>query len=208
MSSNDLSLKYWSSPNKWFLDAYNDTLLQKIIHGPLKLRVELALAATKLCSAKTFLDLGCGPSRVLYRSLKETDVTSAIGLDFSPRMLEESKRFLSKKNVLDKVQLINCDLIATPEYPKADIAIGLGLFDYISDPELVLKKAHLSSNFVVASWVRPSIRNYLRRFRYSCEIYTHTEKEVTRFFNNIGISSVSFIECGPMCGFISISSKN
>ena len=96
MSSNDLSLKYWSSPNKWFLDAYNDTLLQKIIHGPLKLRVELALAATKLCSAKTFLDLGCGPSRVLYRSLKETDVTSAIGLDFSPRMLEESKQFLSK----------------------------------------------------------------------------------------------------------------
>ena len=120
----------------------------------------------------------------------------------------ESKQFLSKKNVLDKVQLINCDLIATPEYPKADIAIGLGLFDYISDQEVVIKKAHLSSNFVVASWVRPSIRNYLRRFRYSCELYTHTEKEVSQFFNNIGISSVSFIECGPMCGFISISSRN
>jgi len=206
--NKNASLEYWSSHNQWFLDAYNDSLLQKIIHGPLKLRVELAIAATKLTSAKTVLDLGCGPSRVIYRCLNETDVASAIGLDFSPRMLKESESYLKSKNVLDKVELINCDLLKEENYPKADIAIGLGLFDYISDPQTVVRKSHESCKYLVSSWVRPSIRNYMRRFRYSCDIFTHTEKEVKTYFDAIGVSSLHFIECGPMCGFLTISTKD
>ena len=48
------------------------------------------------------------------------------------------------------------------EYPKADISFGLGLFDYINDPKKILRKAHDSSNYLVASWPAPNFRNFLR----------------------------------------------
>jgi len=207
-SNTNASLEYWSAPNKWFLDAYDDSLLQKIIHGPLKLRVELAIAATKISSAKKVLDLGCGPSRVIHRCLSETNVESAIGLDFSKRMLSESSEYLTKKNVIDKVELIQCDLLDIDKYPTADIAIALGLFDYISNPELVIRQTHASCKYMVSSWVRPSPRNFARRFRYSCDIFTHTENDVRKFFYNSGINSLFFIELGPMCGFVTISTKD
>ena len=198
---------YWSKKNTWFLNAYEESLFEKIIHGPLKLRAEVAVLATKLTSSKRILDLGCGPSKVIYRCLSETSAESAIGLDFSASMLTESSRFLKSVNMLDRVELINCDLLEIGEYPKADIAIALGLFDYMSDPETILEKAHKSCDYLVASWPRPSIRNYLRKFRYSCGVYTYTEKDVINLLNKIGISSIQFIEGGPLSGFVSISSK-
>lgn len=201
------AFEYWSKNNKWFLDAYNKSSLQQLIHGPIKLRAQLSITATMLTNSKKILDLGCGPSRVLYRCLSEGEAENAIGLDFSANMLEESHEYLKQKGVADKVELIECDLLDKKTYPEADLSIALGLFDYVPNPKLVLSRAHKACKYSVTSWCRPNLRNFLRKFRYTCPVYTYTEKQVREMFYEIGVKNVHIIEAGGFSGFITICSN-
>ena len=207
MKNNQDSLKYWSKTNKWFINAYKNSWIEELIHGPVKLREQCAVSVAKLINSKTILDLGCGPCRVLSRALKETNAENAIGLDFSKSMLEESRKHLESLNLSTKVLLKEADLIKIRNYPKADISFGLGIFDYIEDPKIILKKAHESSNYLVASWPAPNFRNFLRKFRYSCPIYTYSKNDIVDLFNQINIHSVDFISAGGFSGYITISKK-
>ena len=208
MKNNQDSLKYWSKTNKWFINSYKNSWIEELIHGPVKLREQCAVSAAKLINSKTILDLGCGPCRVLSRALNETNAENAIGLDFSKSMLEESRKHLKNLNLSKKVLLKEADLIKMRSYPKADIAFGLGLFDYIEEPQIILKKAHQSSNYLVASWPAPNFRNFLRKFRYSCPIYTYSKNDIVNLFNKIDINSIDFISAGGFSGYITISQKS
>ena len=208
MKNNQDSLKYWSKTNKWFINSYQNSWVEELIHGPVKLREQCAVSSAKLINSKTILDLGCGPCRVLSRALNETNAENAIGLDFSKSMLEESRKHLESLNLSSKVLLKEADLIKMRNYPKADIAFALGLFDYIEEPKIILKKAHQSSNYLVASWPAPNFRNFLRKFRYSCPIYTYSKNDIIDLFNQIDINSIDFISAGGFSGYITISKKS
>ena len=208
MKNNQDSLKYWSKTNKWFINSYKNSWVEELIHGPVKLREQCAVSSAKLINSKTILDLGCGPCRVLSRALNETNAENAIGLDFSKSMLEESRKHLESLNLSAKVLLKEADLIKMRNYPKADIAFALGLFDYIEEPKIILKKAHQSSNYLVASWPAPNFRNFLRKFRYSCPIYTYSKTDIIDLFNQIDINSIDFISAGGFSGYITISKKS
>lgn len=207
IKTNQDSLKYWSKTNRWFLNAYKDSWLEETIHGPVKLREQFAITLAKLIKAKTILDLGCGPCRVLSRALLESNAENAFGLDFSKSMLQESAKHLSNLGLSSKVELKEADLIKLENYPTSDIVFGLGLFDYIENPKIILKKAHIASNYLVASWPAPNFRNFLRKFRYSCPIYTYSKDDISKLFESIGIKSVDFINAGGFSGYITISKK-
>ena len=208
MKNNQDSLKYWSKTNKWFINSYKNSWVEELIHGPVKLREQFAVSSAKLINSRTILDLGCGPCRVLSRALNETNAENAIGLDFSKSMLQESRKHLESLNLSSKVLLKEADLIKMRNYPKADIAFALGLFDYIEEPKVILKKAHQSSNYLVASWPAPNYRNFLRKFRYSCPIYTYSKNDILDLFNQIDINSIDFISAGGFSGYITISKKS
>ena len=87
-------------------------------------------------------------------------------------------------------------------YPKADIAFALGLFDYIEEPKIILKKAHQSSNYLVSSW--PAQTFYLRKFRYSYPIYTYSKNDIIDLFNQIDINSMTLYLL-EVSGYITIS---
>ena len=123
-------------------------------------------------------------------------------------MIEEAKTYLDQKNLSEKAEIKKEDLLRLESYPEADLSIALGLFDYISDPENIIKKAHISSNYLVASWPTPGIRNYLRKFRYTCSVYTYTINEVSSLFSNIGIKDLYFIDLGGFSGFLTISCRD
>ena len=208
MKNNQDSLKYWSKTNQWFINSYKNSWIEELIHGPVKLREQCAVSVSKLINAKTILDLGCGPCRVLARALKETNAENAVGIDFSKSMLEESRKYLESQNLSKKISLKEADLIRTRNYPKADVAFGLGLFDYIEEPKIILKKAHQSSNYLIASWPAPNLRNFLRKFRYSCTIYTYSKNDIVDLFGQIGINTIDFISAGGFSGYITISKKS
>ena len=207
-NTNSASLKYWSKTNKWFIDAYKDSWIEETIHGPVKLREQCAITTAKLIKADSILDLGCGPCRVLARAIKESGAKHSYGLDFSQSMLDESSKYLEKLGLSKSVNLQKTDLVKIKEYPKADISFGLGLFDYINDPKKILRKAHDSSNYLVASWPAPNFRNFLRKFRYSCPIYTYSKLDIANLFKEIGVNSLDFIPAGGFSGYITISRKS
>ncbi|WP_320664938.1 class I SAM-dependent methyltransferase [Prochlorococcus sp. MIT 1223] len=205
ISSANLSQNYWSKANKWFINTYKNSWLEEVIHAPVKLRENIAVTTAGLVEAKTLLDLGCGPSRVLAKALIEAKVQSAVGMDFSEFMLEESSKYLSQLNLTNRVILRNVDLLEINDYPETDICFALGLFDYIKEAKLIVSKAHISSKYLVCSWPAKNPRNFLRRFRYSCPIYTYDKEDILKLFDSIGVRNVRLIPAGGYSGYITIS---
>ncbi len=202
------ALKYWSRSNEWFIKTYNKSKLEQIIHAPVKRREEVAVLSTSLTSSKTILDLGCGPCRVLTRCIEEGNGEKGIGIDFSDSMIKEAKTHISEKSLNSKIKIQKEDLLKLEAYPKADISIALGLFDYINDLENIISKAHQSSRYFVASWPGRGVRNYLRKFRYSCPVYSYTIEQVSKSFSNLGIKNVHYLDNGGFSGFLSISCRD
>ena len=205
---NKSALKYWSKSNQWFINAYNNSKLEQIIHAPVKRREEFAVLSTSLTSSKTILDLGCGPCRVLTRCLEEGNGESGIGIDFSDSMINEAKSYISEKSLNSKIKIQKEDLLKLEVYPKADMAIALGLFDYINNLENIISKAHISSRYFVASWPGRGVRNYLRKFRYTCPVYSYTHDQVSAVFSKLGIKKVHYLDSGGFSGFLSISCRD
>lgn len=197
---------YWAKKNKWFIDAYNKSAFESIKHAPVLLREDLAVLTAKMLNAKTILDLGCGPCRVLANCLEAIEDSKGIGLDFSQSMIEESKDFLKSKKLISRAKLKNVDLLESKSYPKADLSIGLGLFDYISNPKNILDKSIKSSPVLVASWPTKTPRNYLRKFRYSCNVHTYKKEDILTLLKETGFKYVKSINLGGLSGFVTISS--
>ena len=200
------SKSYWAKKNQWFLDAYNKSAFESIKHAPVLLREDLAVLTSKMINAKTILDLGCGPCRVLANCLEVIEDSKGIGLDFSQSMIQESKEFLKSKKLLSRTKLKNVDLLESKSYPKADISIGLGLFDYISNPKNILLKSIKAAPVLVASWPTKTPRNYLRKFRYSCNVFTYKKDETFNLLKETGYKYVKSINLGGLSGFVTISS--
>ena len=197
---------YWAKQNQWFLNAYNKSFFESIKHGPVLLREDIAVLTAKMLDAKTILDLGCGPCRVLGNCLEAIKKSKGIGLDFSSSMIQESKEFLKAKRLLSRTTLKNVDLLEAKTYPKSDLSIGLGLFDYIANPKNILDKSIKAAPVLVASWPSKTPRNYLRRFRYSCEVFTYDKEETLNLLKETGFKYTKAINGGGFSGFITVSS--
>ncbi len=199
------SKSYWSKKNEWFINAYNSSLIESIKHAPVLLREDLAIITAKLINANSILDLGCGPCRVLGNCLEAIEGSKGYGLDFSSSMIKESESFLKSRNLLGRTNLQKVDLLKIDNYPKSSISIGLGLFDYIGDPQIIIKKSIKAAPVLVASWPTRTFRNYLRRFRYSCNVYTYKHQDVEDLLRSEGFKYTKTINLGGFSGFATIS---
>jgi 2-polyprenyl-3-methyl-5-hydroxy-6-metoxy-1,4-benzoquinol methylase len=207
-NSNSLqSQEYWNKENRWFQEVYKDTLLQRFIHSPVKLREKLAVSTATLANAKTILDIGCGQCSVLISAIKSSGASSGIAIDFSQQMIRYAESKLEKHELLDKVILQQRDVADERPFQEADVAFALGLFDYVA-PVRVLEKAHKAASIVVASWPEKTVRNFLRNFRYDCEVYKYTRPDVISLLSQCGASKVFVYDLGWNSGFATISISN
>ena len=53
MKNNQDSLKYWSKTNKWFINSYQNSWVEELIHGPVNLE-QCAVSSAKLITLKQF----------------------------------------------------------------------------------------------------------------------------------------------------------
>ena len=59
---------------------------------------------------------------------------------------------------------------------------------------------------LVASWPTKTPRNYLRKFRYSCNVFTYKKNETLNLLKETGFKYVKSINLGGLSGFVTISS--
>ena len=198
------SQKYWNKENQWFQEVYKDTLFQRFVHSPVKLREKLAISTATVSGSKTILDIGCGQCSVLISAIRSSNAESGFGLDFSQQMIKYAESELQQQDLVGRVRLQQRDVADDQAFPKVDVAFALGLFDYVK-PENVLNKAHTAAPILVASWPEKTVRNFLRNFRYDCDVYKYQRDEVVTLLRKSGASEVFVYDLGWNSGFVTIS---
>jgi SAM-dependent methyltransferase len=104
-------------------------------------RYEYTLKNAEPVAGRDFLDVGCGTGRYAFELLKR-GCRHVTGIDISEAMIDHCKREAEAAGVRDRTDFIRSDLLDFSTKRKFHVVIGIGLFDYISNPLPVLKKMH------------------------------------------------------------------
>ena len=159
-------------------------------------RRELAVAVVKSYSDPRVLDVGCGSGRVGEYVL-DAGATEYVGVDFAEEMLDLAQERLSRFG--PRVMLVHGDFLEAPLEGKFDVILGLGLFDYLPEPEHFARRMHeLCSGSVVASfpkwnWLKGPVRKVRYEWINDCPIFNYTERELRLMFGSAGFSKVEVI---------------
>jgi SAM-dependent methyltransferase len=89
---------------------------------------------------KTVLDLGCGSGRYLIEAVSR-GAARAVGVDVAPEMLSVARTLADRTTGSDRIQLLHGDLLALKLSERFDWVIANGLFDYVEDTSLGMRRA-------------------------------------------------------------------
>jgi SAM-dependent methyltransferase len=175
---------YRSEPVAWLLGR-----------GPLFQRMRGAVQAAETLKVHKVLDVGCG-SGPLFEPLATRGIT-VVGIDPAPAMVQlaeaEAQRFPGKV----KVQQRGWEDIN--ESNAYDMAVALGVFDYVEKPTELLTKMGRAATYVVASFPSPGLRLQLRRVRYGMRgvgVHGYDRNDLVLLARNSGLEIVELSPLG------------
>lgn len=143
-------------------------------------------------TGKSVLDVGCGSGRLSVEVAKR-GAPRVVGVDFAPHMLEISREAARREGVEDRCEFRQGDFSALDfGGEKFDVVVANGVFDYVADPESVLRKmVERSQGYVIASFPgRAFLRNLVRTVRYrlqGCPVFFYTEPDLRRIAAAAGL---------------------
>jgi SAM-dependent methyltransferase len=140
----------------------SETVARLIGRGPLFDRARNAVDWVEGLQAEHVLDVGCG-SGPLFAPLAERGVR-VTGIDPAPAMIAlargEASRYLGAVTVEQR----GWEQLGSSE--SYDVAVALGIFDYVDSAQLVLSRMAQVAPSVIASFPSPGLRLNLRKIRY------------------------------------------
>lgn len=160
-------------------------------------RLELAVETVRRHGSPRVLDVGCGSGRI-GEPVLEAGAREYVGIDLSDSMIELARERLARFDV--DVGLVMGDFLEQPLEGSFEVVLGLGLFDYTSEPERFARRMRaVCSGSVVASFPRwTALRGPVRKLRYEvindCPIFHYDEGAVRELF--AGFSRVEVIPVG------------
>jgi SAM-dependent methyltransferase len=139
---------------------------------------------------KSFLDVGCGTGRYSLE-FALLGAGKVVGLDIAERMVEACRRRAAELKVTDCVSFVQSDLMGYKPDREFDIAIGIGLFDYIKDALPVIKRMRESvSDRAIMSFPRRwTWRAPVRKARLAvkgCDVYFYSAKDIEALLREAG----------------------
>lgn len=198
MTSKTTSVQdYWDKHSDLFGDYYkNPTWFDRTFRKAIFLRAMIAIDVCKELTSPSVLDIGSGPGVNSVALLKKGGASRLTGIDFAPSMIELAQGYAASENLEDRCEFIEGDFMKHDFTPGGfDLAVALGVFDYIGDPQAFLKKMRLTAKkALVASWPENGLRMALRKMRYTCPVYPYTEPQIRELHKNAGITNVELIE--------------
>ena len=70
-------------------------------------------------------DLGCGDGRILFAAVEEFDVKKAVGLDLNPSMCDSVQLKIEKKELEDRIEVVNGNFFLADITPASVITLYL-----------------------------------------------------------------------------------
>jgi SAM-dependent methyltransferase len=138
--------------------------------GPLFDRLRFAVDQSVALGARRVLDVGCG-SGPLFPPLARAGI-HVTGIDPAEAMVALAKTEAGRYPGLVEVQQRGWEQI--DEVDSYDVAIALGVFDYVDDPAELLRHMGRAANHILASFPAPGLRLQLRRARYGARgVHVH-----------------------------------
>jgi len=138
--------------------------------GPLFDRLRGAVDIARALGARRVLDVGCG-SGPLFAPLAEAGI-HVTALDPAPAMVAMARAAAARYGGLVEVQERGWEAI--DERDAYDLAVALGVFDYVDEPLDLLERMGAAAPHVVGSFPSTGLRTRLRQVRYGARgVHVH-----------------------------------
>jgi ubiquinone/menaquinone biosynthesis C-methylase UbiE len=148
------------------------------------------------------LDVGCGSGRFSV-AVAKAGVREVLGLDFAPSMLDIARQLAERQGVGDRCRFEAGDFMERKFAEPFDIALAIGLFDYVADCAPFLRKMRRVSRVkVVATFPRRwTWRAPLRKLRLAlrgCPVFFFTRPQVERLMAEAGFQRFTIERIGKI----------
>lgn len=165
-------------------------------------RYEYALKHAEPVEGRDFLDVGCGTGRYGFELVKR-GCRHVTGIDISEQMIAHCRREALAAHLSGKMEFIRTDLIDYVPPKRFHVCIGIGLFDYISDPLPVLEKMHACvDDGVILSFPRLCTwRAPIRKIRLAlrgCNVRFFTRRQIDSLLTTAGFAGYSLEKVGKL----------
>ena len=199
---------YWDKEVQNFDSIYShgksgfSNWLDKKFRWDMYARFKYTIENSKPIEGKTFLDVGCGTA--LYSlEFAKNGAKLVTGIDISENMIEVCKKRALKEEGGSKCEFFVGDLLKFNPEKKYDVVIGIGLFDYISQPFDVIKKmCEVSSDRVIMTFPRSATwRAAVRKVRLSlkgCPVYFYSKEQLDDLFKKAGFVKYDYEILGQL----------
>ena len=175
----------YGSPEKKSVIAHS---LDKWLRKSMFLRFRETLKNINHPDIHSVLDVGCGSGTVLRRIFKMGKTVT--GVDIASEMLNLAKALCKKEVPEGLIKFINGNYIDVELGEKHDAAVLMGLFDYIENPQPLLKKLKKDiNNIILATFPKDhNLLNSIRKVRYhffkNCPLYFYSKNGLEKLFES------------------------
>ena len=177
------------------LQHWTNRLLRRAIFE----RVRLTVDACEDMRNYDVLDVGSGSGRnsVIFA---QAGARQVIGIDFAPNMVELARTYAAKTAGGDRCEFIAGDFFLQSFEQTFDVVVALGVFDYIREPEKLLRRMmELATAKVLGSFPGYSpLRSPLRKLRYSmrnCPVFFYSKARIAEVCRQAGLSDYKIVPC-------------
>ncbi len=200
MHSRGSARAYFDTHAEQFDGLYRARFLLKFWNGcvrrPFYRRYALTMHECGDVRGKRIVDVGCGSGRYMVALAKRG--AHVVGIDFAASMLELARKLAESQGVSDRCEFVLGDFLKCDLTGPFDISLALGLFDYVPEPTLFLRRMRaLTTEKVIMSFPPPGgWRDIQRRIRYwlhQCPLYFHTQQDMARYLQTTGYSGWQFV---------------
>jgi 2-polyprenyl-3-methyl-5-hydroxy-6-metoxy-1,4-benzoquinol methylase len=182
---------YGSPERKSVITHFLDKWLRKSMF----LRFRKTLKNINHPDIHSVLDVGCGSGRYCAEFLKMGKTVA--GVDIASEMLNLAKALCKKEVPEGLIKFINGNYIDVELGEKYDVAVLMGLFDYIENPQpLLIKLKKDINNIILATFPKDNnLLNSIRKVRYyffkNCPLYFYSKNGLENLFKSCGFDQFS-----------------
>jgi SAM-dependent methyltransferase len=165
MSNGDFQSYFEQRARRFSAFYASEPVARMLGRGPLFDRLQFAVDAAEAVSATRVLDVGCG-SGPLFAPLAAKGI-AVIGIDPAEAMVALAREQASVLAGLVEVQQRGWEQI--DEVDGYDVAVALGVFDYVDEPAELVRRMGRAAPHVIGSFPSPGVRTGLRKIRYGAK---------------------------------------
>jgi len=140
----DQQSRFWDKEIASFDAIYShgkgalNNLLDRVFRWDMHARFDYTMRESEPISGRSFLDVGCGTGRYALEYVRR-GARRVVGIDVSANMVDTCRQRASEEKAEDRTLFVLTDLLDYKTDETFDIAIGIGLFDYIRDSFPVIR---------------------------------------------------------------------